>query len=83
LEQKSNFSLWVDQVTPKTTISQGAYTLVYETRFVLPIHLQILALRLAITEGEGDFHPLQNWLETFIELKELREYAFQHLQKKK
>ena len=80
---KLNFSLWVDHITRKTTKSQIPYTLVYGTPIVLPVHLQIPSLRLAIAEAEDDFQPLQHHLDTLIELEEVRKDAFQHLQKKK
>ena len=56
--------------------------MVYGAPAVLPVHLQIPPLRLAITEVEDDFQPLQQRLDTLIELEEVRKYAFQHLQKK-
>jgi hypothetical protein len=41
---KPNFSLWVDQVTPRIDIEQSPCTLWYGTLTILPIYLQILAL---------------------------------------
>jgi hypothetical protein len=78
---KLKFSLW--SITPKTTTCQIPYTLVYGAPVVLPVHLQILALRLDIVEAEDGFQPLQHHFDTLIKLEEVRKYAFQHLQKKK
>jgi hypothetical protein len=80
LAHKVKFSLWADSITPKTTTSP--YTLVYGAPTVLPIHLQIPTLRLAIAEAEYDFQPLQHRLDTLVELEEVRKDTFQHLQKK-
>jgi ribonuclease HI len=79
---KLNFALWADRITPKTATGQSPYALVYGTPAVLPVHLQIPALRLAIAEAEDDFQPLQHRLDTLLELEEVRKDAFQHLQKK-
>jgi hypothetical protein len=80
---KLNFALWDDRITLKTTMGQSFYTPVYGAPIVLPVHLQIPALRLAIAEAEDDFQPLQHRLDTLIELEEVRKDTFQHLQKKK
>jgi hypothetical protein len=79
---KLKFDLWVDHITPKTVPSQSPYTLVYGAIVVLPVHLQILSLRLVIAEAEDDFQALQHHLDTLTELEEVRKYAFQHLQNK-
>jgi hypothetical protein len=78
---KIKFSLWDDHITPKTTTGQRPYTLVYGALVVLPVHLQIPSLRLAIAEAEDDFQPLQHRLDTLIKLEEVRKDTFQHLQK--
>jgi hypothetical protein len=76
---KINFTLWIDRITPKTTIGQSPYTMVYGAPAVLPVHLNILALRLAIVEVEDYFQLLQHRLDTLVELEEVRKDAFQHL----
>jgi hypothetical protein len=76
------FSLCFDRITPKKTMGQSPYTLVYGAPVVLPVHLQIPSLRLAIDEVEDDFQPLQHRLHTLVELEEVIKDAFKHLQKK-
>ena len=75
--KKVSFTLWVDRLTPKTSTSQIPYTMVYGTIAILRIHLQILALRLAIAKAEADFWPLQHHLDNLVELHEVRKDELQ------
>jgi hypothetical protein len=73
-----NFSLLADRITPMKTMGKRPYTMVYGTPTILPIHLQIPTLRLAIYEAKDDFQPLQHHLDTLIKV-ELRGVHKRHV----
>ena len=67
-------SLWVDSITPKVSIGNSPYYLVYGKEFVLPSNLLLPSLHLAHSFSQDDgSSPLQNLIDTLHRLEEERE----------
>ena len=78
------YALWVDRITPKTTIGNSPYYLVYGKEAILPSNLAIPSLPLAQSIQEDDSSPLQQRIDTLLKLEEDREKSknklYQHQQ---
>lgn len=71
---KLDHALWADRIAPKSSIGCFPYELVYGKEAVLPINLQIPALKLSsCTWPEDEKENLQKRLNDLIALEELRE----------
>ena len=53
------YSLWEDRITPKETLGNSPYCLVYGKEVVLSANLTIPSLQLAQSIQESDSSPLQ------------------------
>ena len=78
------YALLADRITPKETLSNSPYFLVYGKEAVLPANLTIPSLQLAQSIQENDSSPLQQRIYSLLKLEEDRDKAknkfYQHQQ---
>lgn len=53
-----DYALWDDRISIKFAIKTSPYPLVYGKRHVLPLHIELLALKILWELEEYDFEPL-------------------------
>ncbi|KAH9311647.1 hypothetical protein KI387_026682, partial [Taxus chinensis] len=78
---KLKLSLWADKTTPKRSIGNSPYKLVYGKEVVLPISLELPALELMKQLELSEFKPMEARYVELMELEEIREYAVHMIEK--
>jgi hypothetical protein len=65
-------ALWVDRVTPKDTIGNSPFFLIYNREAILPPHILLPSLQLSQKIQEEDCPPLENRINALMNLEEVR-----------
>jgi transposase InsO family protein len=65
-------ALWDDRVTPKATISNSPFFLVYGREAILPPHILLPSLQLSQKVQEEECSPLERRINALIKLEEVR-----------
>ena len=68
-------ALWEDRITPKEALGNSPYFLVYGKEVVLPANLTIPSLQLSQSIQETNSSPLQQRIDSLLNLEEDREKA--------
>jgi hypothetical protein len=69
------YALWVDRVTPKTTIGNSPLFLVYGREVILPPNVFLPSLQLAKKVQEEECHALESRINALLKLEETRTQA--------
>ena len=80
---KLNDALWEAQITPKISMANSPYLLVYGKEVVLPVHLHINSLMVAFDVEYNEASPVQARLCQLFQLEEHREKVLASIQKRK
>jgi hypothetical protein len=64
-------AIWADRVTPKSSVSNSPFFLVYRRETILPPHVILPSLQLSLKVQEEDF-PLENRINALLKLEEVR-----------
>lgn len=66
-------ALWANRITPKRAINTSPFTLLYGTKAVFPITLELFALQRASTMEDEEFKdPIEKWMLYLMKLEEER-----------
>jgi len=65
-------AIWADRVTPKVSIGNPPFFLVYGREAILPPHILLLSLQLSQKIQEEDCPPLENRINALMKLEEVR-----------
>jgi hypothetical protein len=68
-------ALWADRVTPKSTIGNSPFFLVYGREAILPPHILLPSLQLSQKVQEEDCPPLESRINSLMKLEEIRTQA--------
>ena len=74
-------ALWEDRVTPKATIGNSPFFLVYGTEAILPPNLFLPSLQLAQSVQDEDCPAMEKMINTLLKLEEERDKSKQHFTK--
>jgi hypothetical protein len=72
-------ALWVDSVTPKASIGNSPFFLVYGRESILLPHVLLPSLQLSEKVQEEECPPLENWINALLKLEEVRTQEKQKL----
>jgi hypothetical protein len=62
-------ALWADRVTPKESIDNSHFFLVYGREVILPPHVLLPSLQLSQKVQEEEFPPLENQINDLVKLE--------------
>jgi len=65
-----NYTLWEDKISIKLVINTSSYALFYGKRLVLPIHIELPALKFLQELEDYEFEPLQTRFNQLLKLEE-------------
>ena len=65
-------ALWADKVTPKASIGNSPFFLVYGREAILPPHVLLSSLQLSQKVQEEECPPLENRINASLKLEEVR-----------
>jgi hypothetical protein len=65
-------ALWADRVTPKASIGNSPFFLIYEIEAILPPHVLLRSLQLSQKFQEEECPPLENPINVLLKLEEVR-----------
>jgi transposase InsO family protein len=65
-------TLWADRVTPKATIGNSPFLLVYGREAIMPPHILLPSLQLSRKVQEEDCPPLESRINALMKLEEVR-----------
>jgi hypothetical protein len=65
-------ALWVDRMTPKTSVGNSPFFLVYGREAILPPHVMFPSLKLSQKVQEEDCPPLESRINALLKLEEVR-----------
>ena len=71
-------ALWVDKVTPKASIGNSHFFLVYGTKAILPPNVFLPSLQLAQYVQNDDCPAMEKMINTLLKLEEERDRSKQH-----
>jgi hypothetical protein len=72
-------ALWDDRVTPKASIGNSPFFLIYGREAILPPHVFLPSLQLSQKVQEEECPPLENRINALLKLEEVRTQAKQKL----
>jgi hypothetical protein len=72
-------ALWADRVTPKASIVNSPFFLVYRREFILPPHIFLPSLQLSQKFQDEECPPLENRINALLKLEEVRTQEKQKL----
>jgi len=65
-----DYALWVDRINIKSAIKTSPYTLVYGKRPILPMYIELMALKILQEMEDHNFKPLQSRFNQLLKLEE-------------
>jgi hypothetical protein len=68
-------ALWADRVTPKASIANSSFFLVYGREAILPPHVLLPSLQLSQRVQEEECPPLESRINALMKLEEVRTQA--------
>ena len=74
-------AFWGDKVTPKSSIGNSPFFLVYGTEAILPPNLFLPSLQLAQSVQDEDSPAMEKMINTLLKLEEERDRSKQHFTK--
>jgi hypothetical protein len=72
-------ALWADRVTPKASIGNSPFFLIYGRESILPPHVLLPSLQLSQKVQEEECPPLENQINALLKLEEVRTQEKQKL----
>ena len=72
-------ALWADRVTPKASIGNSPFFLIYGRESILPPHVLLPSLQLSKKVQEEECPSLENWINALLKLEEVRTQEKQKL----
>jgi hypothetical protein len=72
-------ALWADRVTPKASVGNSPFFLIYGREAILPPHVLLPSLQLSQKVQEEECPPLENRINALLKLEEVRTQAKQKL----
>jgi hypothetical protein len=68
-------ALWADRVTPKSSVGNSPFFLIYRREEILPPHVLLPSLQLSQKVQEEECPPLENRINALLKLEEVRTQA--------
>jgi hypothetical protein len=65
-------ALWADRVTPKASVGNSPFFLIYRREAILPPHVLLPSLQLLQKDQEEECPPLENRINALLKLEEVR-----------
>ena len=65
-------ALWVDRITPKASIKNSPFFLVYSQEIILPTHIFLPSLHLSQSMYVVECHIMKRQINTLLQLEEER-----------